>query len=580
MAGSDDHVRVGTRAAGEGTCPDYLAAKAHPALRPATRARTRREKLDAFPLGILNAAVDEIERNGATVAQAIDLAVAETAREGKRPHPAALTWVRAGVDQYLAGAARYQDQVQPEDRATVLVRDFWVVREDRRASGGRLWEMYGYGRRYESPDGTVREIRLLHYGIFDPQQPAGERRDARGQDRPGDRKLAGRAAQEAIAAYSAAFGVAAPWPQYWSEPFQPSRVPRPPAGPVRLVRVVQVGLADGEHHMVFEGAPAEAKRKYDADAADQVREAVTRGVPQPGGGCAQCKLRTACEALVPLPGILGITDPEAPARTWSAASGRYYGKCPAQAHLYGLHLPRDREYSESATRGQAVHAWLGPAHAGAGRVPCTMQDLPATPDGWSAGGWQVTGEEARRGALMLASHAEMCPFHRVGQIGEVRVEPLLTVHDTAANVIVTARPDLLYLEDGSWVWRETKTKARPLRPGADLLTEYPQLALGMILLAENLLGGKPTGRRVEVEVLYPDSSDMILLDPNDHAHLARAREVILDLAAPWHADETAAPRPGAECRSCPVRRWCPDALPLADAGPALDGDEEEEVEYE
>lgn len=123
MVGSDDHVRVGTRAAGEGTCPDYLAAKAHPALRPATRVRTRHEKLDAFPLGILNAAVDEIERNGATVAQAIDLAVAETAREGKRPHPAALTWVREGVAQYLAGAARYQDQVQPEDRATVLSQD-------------------------------------------------------------------------------------------------------------------------------------------------------------------------------------------------------------------------------------------------------------------------------------------------------------------------------------------------------------------------------------------------------------------------------------------------------------------------
>ena len=176
---------------------------------------------------------------------------------------------------------------------------------------------------------------------------------------------------------------------------------------------------------------------------------------------------------------------------------------------------------------------------------------------------------------MLASHAEMCPFHRAGQLGEVRVEPLLTVHDTAANVIVTARPDLLYLEDGSWVWRETKTKARPLRPGTDLLAEYPQLALGMILLAENLLEGKPAGRRVEVEVLYPDSSDMILLDPNDHAHLARAREVIHDLAAPWHADETAAPRPGPECRTCPVRRWCPDALPLADAGPAPDGDDEE-----
>ena len=82
--------------------------------------------------------------------------------------------------------------------------------------------------------------------------------------------------------------------------------------------------------------------------------------------------------------------------------------------------------------------------------------------------------------------------------------------------------------------------------------------------------------RVELEVLYPDSSDMILLDPNDPAHLARAREVIHGLAAPWHADETAAPRPGRECGTCPVRRWCPDALPLAGGGPVPDGDDKEE----
>ena len=156
MTGPTDHVRVGTRSVGEGTCPDYLAAKAHPGLWPATRIRPRRERLDTFPLGILNAALDEIEGKGAAVAQAIDFAVEETAQEGKRPHPAALTWVRTGVAQYLAGAARYRDQVQAGSRAMVLVRDYWVAREDRRASGGRLWEMYAYGRRYESPDGPTR----------------------------------------------------------------------------------------------------------------------------------------------------------------------------------------------------------------------------------------------------------------------------------------------------------------------------------------------------------------------------------------------------------------------------------------
>ena len=67
------------------------------------------------------------------------------------------------------------------------------------------------------------------------------------------------------------------------------------------------------------------------------------------------------------------------------------------------------------------------------------------------------------------------------------------MHDTAANVIVTARPDLLYLEDGAWVWREIKSRARPPRPGTDLLEEFPQLALGMILLAENTAGGQADG---------------------------------------------------------------------------------------
>ena len=100
MTGPTDHVRVGTRSVGEGTCPDFLAAKAHPALWPAERVRARKEKLDTFPLGVLNAALNEVEINGATVAQAIDRAVEETEQEGKRVHPAVLTWVRTTVDRY------------------------------------------------------------------------------------------------------------------------------------------------------------------------------------------------------------------------------------------------------------------------------------------------------------------------------------------------------------------------------------------------------------------------------------------------------------------------------------------------
>lgn len=574
MTGPANHVRVGTRSVGEGTCPDFHAAKAHPALWPATRPRPRKEKLDTFPLGVLNAALDEIEIRGATIAQAVDRAVKNAEQAGKRLHSGALTWIWTTVDRYLAGATSYEEHDRSGVPATVPVQDYWVAREDHRSSGGSLWEMYAYGRRYESPDSSTREIRLLHYGTFNPLQPIEERQE-QGHESWVDRKRAEHAGQEAIAAYSAAFGVLCAWPRPWAKPFRPSQVAHSGAGSADLVRVVQVGLADGIHHVVFEGTPDDAKRKYDVEGADQVRRAVNRGTPQPSGDCAQCKLRTACATLPPLPGILGITDAEAPPRTWSATNGRYYRTCPAQDHLYRLHLPRDGEYSDSAIRGEAVHAWLERAHGGPGRIPCAIQDIPRVPDDWSAGGWHVTGKEARQGALMLRSHAEMCPFHRADRLGEVRVEPLLAVHDTAANVIVTARPDLLYLEDGAWVWRESKSRARPLRREAALLEEFPQLALGMVLLAENLLEGKPTGVRVELELLYPDSSDIVLLDPTDPAHLARAREVIHDLAAPWHADETAAPRPGVQCGTCPVRQWCPAALPLVAIGLEPAGDKEE-----
>jgi PD-(D/E)XK nuclease superfamily len=160
---------------------------------------------------------------------------------------------------------------------------------------------------------------------------------------------------------------------------------------------------------------------------------------------------------------------------------------------------------------------------------------------------------------MLASHANVCPFHRSGQITQVRVEPELTFHDAAANVVVTARPDLMYTDDGAWVWRETKTRMQPLPAGLDLLREVPQLALAVLLMSANALGGNPDGARIELEWLTPQCGDVVLLDPHYPGLIRAARDVINGLAAPWHADETARARPGQHCARCPVRRWCPDA---------------------
>ena len=295
------------------------------------------------------------------------------------------------MGQYLAGAARY--------RRPGSVRD-----PGHGAGAGLLGGSGGPPVQRGPPVGDVRLRPAVRVpGRLRPGDPAPALRDLRSLSRPAQQDqqdpdspggTAGSPAGQARrpSPRTARRSVCRPP----GRGHGPSRSARPAsrgsdAQPVGMVRVVQVGLADGEHHLVFEGAPAVAKRKYDDDGAGQVRRAVTRGTPQPGGGCAQCKLRTACEALRPRPGILGVTDPEAPPRTWSATNGRYYRTCPAQDHLYRLHLPRDGEYSESAVAGRRYTPGSGgrtvaraasPARCKTSRR-CRMTGLPE--DGMSPG---------------------------------------------------------------------------------------------------------------------------------------------------------------------------------------------------
>lgn len=524
-------LRIGANTVSGGDCPAYQAAKARPAMRAARRPRVRKERLGDFPLDAVMSAADEVEFRH----RPVPAAVATLGRTGRPLHPGAIRWGQCALTAYMAfteGTA---------GKGVVPVRHFWVAR---RSDSRTVYEMYAWGRRYESPDGTVREIRFLRLGSVNVRRGRTER----------DMSKA------AIATYSAAFGDRAAWPDSWDEPFR--LLPGAPVS-VKRVRVLEVGLADGSHDVLFEGTPEQAEALYAEHARERVRVISRGGPPRPGYDCADCKLITACDALPRVPGLLGITDPSAPLRTWSATNARQYAACPARDHMLRLNLPReDDEYSPAAVRGQAVHAWLEQTHAGLPRTACTVWDIPVRHDDWSAGRWHLTGEHALDGARMLVGHADLCPFHH-GGITDARLEPPLAVHDTAANVVLIAKPDMLYLEDGAWVWREVKTRARLPRRSGDLYREFPQLAIAVALMAEHALGGKPSGQRVELELLSPQASDIWLIDPADQAEIAAARTAILDLAAPWHADETAAARPGPHCADCPVRRWCPDATPAA-----------------
>ncbi|MFH8626564.1 PD-(D/E)XK nuclease family protein [Streptomyces vietnamensis] len=525
MTGDEGPVRIGPGTGGGAdephVCPARDAAKARPGLRARVPSQLPREEHETFTLGPVCAALDRIEFGGATVDEALG------ALSGHRPalHEGHRTYVEHAVRQYTS---------QGPD-AFVPVQPYWAVHKD----NGRRWELYAWWRRYQSADGTVREYRRLRHG------------DARASSR----------GEIAVAAYTAAFGADAAWPRRWNQEFVIHGSP----GPVARVRIIEIGLGDGSRTVQFDGTAEEAKAYYEAHGGPHVRNVVRGGPERPGAACFDCKQFTGCEAVSRSPGVLALPSRRLPLRKVSISDLRYHAACPAQSLLRSLHLPKTGEYSDAAKLGQAVHGWVEALHRRTGPIPCTRGDMPPPGENWTAGRWRVPDEEAETGRAMLLQHVDSCPFQLPEAIERVECEPTRVFHDTAAQALVVAKPDLLYREDGSWVWRELKTTRTPARIGKDPLDAYPQLALAVVLLAQGELGGDPSGSRVELEVLRPDGSDPHVIDPTDAERLAKARAVLRRYAGPWREDRAWEARPGGHCHQCPVSRWCPSAQAPADA---------------
>lgn len=534
MKGSTDLVRVGARMAGLDllqSCPAQIAAKAHPEVSPSVRGPFKAQPLETFALGPLMDVLNRVEFEGESVQQAL----ANVAQQRRPPsHPGLGTFTEHAVRGYLADPSNPLNRDEP----MYPVRGFWVCQGEKQ---GVVRETWAWGRRYQSQDGTVRELRVFRFGA------------AGSKTRP--------AAELATAAYTTAFGSPAGWPSPWRDAFRPV----PTSGPaVRRVRIVEFGCLDGSTAVLFDGPAEQAAAIYAADAQDVLRQRALGGAPNPGSDCADCKLITACDVLPRVPGMLGIADTSKARRTLSAATARAYAKCPAQEHLSRtLHLPRplDSEYGPKAVRGQAVHAVLEANHAREPWVPCQVGDFPDGSQDWTVGRWQVRDDQALVAARMLAHHVAVCPFRHADRIIESHVEPVIVTHDTAADVLVVAKPDLIYRDSEGWVWRETKTTQWYGPKDMTLLEEHPQLAFAVLLLRAGVLGPGSAGARIEVEVLRPDGADPSCIDPGDPETAAEAQRIVTGLAGPWHADMHSMARPGESCRTCPVSQWCPDYAP-------------------
>ncbi|GIF44242.1 PD-(D/E)XK nuclease family protein [Actinoplanes xinjiangensis] len=426
-------------------------------------------------------------------------------------------YVAHAVDTYLTATA---------DRPPlVLHRRMWAIQHESEV----VRELWSWGRRYQSADGSRRELRLLRFKSADPTRRTKE--------------------EVAVASYVTAFGSTARQGEYWNEPFELFDGPKPDQ-----VTVLEVGLFDGSREILFDGTATQARDKYNAEGRKEVSVLLNGTGVRPGGDCPKCRLKAACPAVARTGNLLGVVaHPRTRLRKVSVSDLRYYERCPARYRLQSMSLPRLNEYDRYARLGKAVHNVLEQRHA-TGTRPCSAADLPDG-DEWVKG-WDLDEREVRAGVKMLANHALVCPLHTgTGLL----VEPTFAFHDTSAQAMVIATPDLVYRDRGAWVWRETKTTQRPAstRPVLEL---YPQLALATTVLAAGLLGGDVSRARVELEVLRPGSSDLVPFDPHEPANLAQAREVLRKLAQPWRDDTDFPARPGENCRTCPVRRWCPSTL--------------------
>src|SRR5260370_34858492 len=118
----------------------------------------------------------------------------------------------------------------------------------------------------------------------------------------------------------------------------------------------------------------------------------------------------------------------------------------------------------------------------------------------------------------------------------------VTVYDLASGVVIIAKTDLLYQDNAAWVLRETKTTRHP--DEGDLLARYPQTALAVVLLAEQIPGGSREHNRVELERLTPAGPLLDVFRTSDPGVHARARRAVSELAAGWHAATRPAATPG------------------------------------
>ncbi|MFF9580757.1 PD-(D/E)XK nuclease family protein [Streptomyces achromogenes] len=517
-------------------CPQQVALKVRPDVPRPRRPVTASRALTDRPLGPLYEVLDLIEFEQLTMEEAL---IRWRAAPKRPAHPALVRWTEHAVRGYLTAATAIPAApMVPYGEALEPVSRTWGRQRGPRKPGDpEMYEEVVAGRRYAGHG--VRELRFVRTGSVENRQ----RDDV----------------ETAVAAGILAGGRPVLSSRWDRNPLKLGRFDSP-----RMVRLVEIGCADASFNVLFEGTPEEAYARYDSRVESHIDKVVVGGSYRPGESCGRCEAVLTCPAIPSVPGLLGVKGGDLPRRSWSVTTGRSYRRCPARAHMENLFLPRNSsaEENEAVTRGKAVHAWIENQHRRTPQRGCEPGDVPGPPEKWQYGGWTVTGLQARLGIQMIGDHALVCPLRDRSGDAEVHPERAVAVYDPDADTVVVAKADLLYRVAGRWALRETKT-VKVLAEG-DLLEEYPQLALAVLLARAGVLpGGEQC--RVELERLTGSGPVVTEIEASAPDVVAQARRVLEAYVSPWHTDARYQAKPGKACEDCPFTQWCPDVAGRSDA---------------
>lgn len=344
--------------------------------------------------------------------------------------------------------------------------------------------------------------------------------------------------------------------------------------PVRI-RVVEIGAADGSIAVLFDGSPDDADAEFSAEAKQVAGSLGDLAIAEPGRECAGCKVAGACDALIPVPEVLGQATKGYASRSVAPSELDRYRRCPAQWFLTSeAKVPREAEYSGAQTRGLLVHTWLEAAHARG--VGCSAEDLPAPGGDIGLAAAVMDAADYAIAHPYLWHHVSSCPLATDG-VEYVASETAIHGFDHDAEVIAVTKPDLVFRVGDRLVAREVKTTATLPAGGADdVYADNLQVPFLLSMLAAGVAEAHGcTTATVEVEMLTPDTGEIYAWDLEEPRLAEAVKADVAAAARDWHMDAEWSTRPGAHCAWCPVRQWCPDRqvyenADVPDAGPVAD----------